>query len=211
MKRVLVVESQPLMRAAIVRLVQEAWPKIRIAEAADLAGIESACRSPVSLVIMDPQLPDAVGLASLVFVQRAAPNAPVVVFSARQDDRLIASSDALGATGYVHKSAAVEVVVQTLKAASTGARCFPSLQGAISAEKSLETMRQRLTSLTATQMKVLMGIADGRLNKQVAADLDVSEAAVKAHMTAIFRKLGVHNRTQALMALNPVLDTRQSA
>jgi DNA-binding NarL/FixJ family response regulator len=66
-------------------------------------------------------------------------------------------------------------------------------------------MRKRLDALTATQLKVLLSIADGRLNKQVAADMHVSEAAIKAHLTAIFRKLGVHNRAQAMLALRPIL------
>ncbi len=84
---------------------------------------------------------------------------------------------------------------------------FPKLNGSNLAHHELTAMRKRLEGLTSTQLKVLLNIADGRLNKQVAADFNVSEAAIKAHMTAIFRKLGVHNRTQAMLALQPLLAT----
>lgn len=205
MKRVLVVESQPLMRAAIVRLLETAWPKASIVEAADLAGVDAACRAGhVGLVILEPALPDATGLGALIAVQRRLPDAPVVVYTARRDDQVISSSNALGAAGYVHKSAQIDELLAVLKAAA-GARSFPSLNGAVSADQEIAAMRKRLNSLTATQMKVLMSVADGRLNKQVAADFNVSEAAIKAHLTGIFRKLGVHNRTQAMLALQPVL------
>ncbi len=211
MKRVLVVESQPLMRAAIVRLLETAWPKASIVEAADLAGVDAACRAGhVGLVILEPALPDATGLGALIAVQRRLPDAPVVVYTARRDDQVISSSNALGAAGYVHKSAEIDELLSVLRGAAEGARSFPSLNGAISADQEIAAMRKRLNSLTATQMKVLMSVADGRLNKQVAADLHVSEAAIKAHLTGIFRKLGVHNRTQAMLALQPVLGGAQA-
>lgn len=206
MKRVLVVESQPLMRAAIIRLLETAWPKASIVDAADLSGVDAACRAGnVGLVILEPALPDATGLGALLAVQRRLPDAPVVVYTARRDDQMISSSNALGAAGYVHKSAEVDELLSVLRAAAAGARSFPSLNGAVTADQEIAAMRKRLASLTATQMKVLMSVADGRLNKQVAADLQVSEAAIKAHLTGIFRKLGVNNRTQAMLALQPVL------
>lgn len=212
MKRVLVVESQPLMRAAIVRLLEAAWPKASIVEASDLAGVDVACRAGhVGLVILEPALPDATGLGALVAIQRRLPDAPVVVYTARRDDQMITSSNALGAAGYVHKSAQIDELLSVLRAAVAGARSFPSLNGAVTADQEIAAMRKRLASLTATQMKVLMSVADGRLNKQVAADLHVSEAAIKAHLTGIFRKLGVHNRTQAMLALQPVLGGQAAA
>lgn len=212
MKRVLVVESQPLMRAAIVRLLEAAWPKASIVEAGDLAGVDAACRAGhVGLVILEPALPDATGLGALVAIQRRLPDAPVVVYTARRDDQMISSSNALGAAGYVHKSAQIDELLGVLRAAVAGARSFPSLNGAVTADQEIAAMRKRLASLTATQMKVLMSVADGRLNKQVAADLHVSEAAIKAHLTGIFRKLGVHNRTQAMLALQPVLGGQAAA
>jgi DNA-binding NarL/FixJ family response regulator len=212
MKRVLVVESQPLMRAAIVRLLQTAWPKASIVEAGDLTGVDAACRAGgVGLVVLDPALPDATGLSALINVQQRLPDAPVVVFSSRRDDQMISSSNALGAAGYVHKSADVDELIATVRSAAAGARSFPSLNGAISADQDLAAMRKRLASLTSTQMKVLLSIADGRLNKQVAADLNVTEAAIKGHLTGIFRKLGVHNRAQAMLALRPVLSVPLAA
>ena len=212
MKRILVVDSQPLMREAIVRLLQAAFPKASIVEAGDLAGVDAACRAGgVGLVVLDPALPDATGLAALVAVQKRLPDAPVVVYTARRDDQMVASSNALGAACFVAKSACVEDLIAALRAAAAGARSFPSLNGALSADQDLALARKRMASLTSTQMKVLLSIADGRLNKQVAADMNVSEAAIKAHLTGIFRKLGVHNRAQAMLALRPVLGGAMAA
>jgi len=207
MKRILVVESHPLMRKAIVRLVLTAWPNAGVAEAGSLAEIDIACRTSgtIGLVVMDPALPDASGLGALVSVQQRLPETPVVVFSARQDDQIVASSNALGAAGYVHKSAGLEEVLGVLRSASVGVRSFPPLNGVASLSQEATAMRRRVALLTPTQMKVMLNIADGRLNKQVAADMQVTEAAIKGHLTAIFRKLGVHNRTQALLALRPLL------
>jgi DNA-binding NarL/FixJ family response regulator len=195
------------MRRSIVRLIATTWPNASVAEAGDLAEMEAAARigGTISLVVLDPALRDANGLSALVAIQQRMPDAPVVIFSARGDDQIIASSRAFGALAYVHKSAGVDDVLEALRSAASGVPSFPPLNGARAAEHDFADLRKRLGQLTPTQLKVLINIADGRLNKQVAADMQVSEAAIKAHLTSIFRKLRVSNRTQALLALRPIL------
>lgn len=213
MKRVLIIDSHPLMREAIRTVVLSVWPKAHTIEVGDLAAIDNGCRfgATIDLVVMDPALVGSSGLSVLVTVNQRLPNTPIVVFSSRIDDQMVGSCKALGAAGFLHKCAEIEQIGGTLRSVLEGARPFPALTGATSASQELTALNRRLDGLTATQMKVLMNIADGRLNKQVAADLQVTEAAIKAHLTVIFRKLGVHNRAQALLTMRPILDANPGA
>ncbi|NQE61241.1 response regulator transcription factor [Caulobacter sp. RHG1] len=205
--RVLIIDSHPLMREAIRTVTLSAWPKAHTVEVGDLTGIEAGCRfgAAIDLVVMDPALPGATGLSALIQVKQRLPHTPVVIFASRRDDEMVGFSRALDAAAFIHKSACPSEMVDVLRAVFTGARLFPTLNGSTTIQNELAAMRKRLDALTATQLKVLLSIADGRLNKQVAADMHVSEAAIKAHLTAIFRKLGVHNRAQAMLALRPIL------
>lgn len=209
MKRVLIIDSHPLMREAIRTVVLSVRPKAHTIEVGDLAAIENGCRfgATIDLIVMDPAVTGSSGLSVLVMVSQRLPNTPIIVFSSRSDDQMVGSCKALDAAGFLHKSAEIGEIAETLRNVLDGARPFPALTGASSASQELAALNRRLDGLTATQMKVLMNIADGRLNKQVAADLNVTEAAIKAHLTVIFRKLGVQNRAQALLTMRPILET----
>lgn len=209
MKRVLIIDSHPLMREAIRTVVLSVWPKAHTIEVGDRAAIDNGCRfgATIDLVVMDPAIAGSSGLSVLVTVNQRLPNTPIIVFSSRIDDQMVGSCKALGAAGFLHKCAEVGEIAATLRNVLEGARPFPAFTGATSASQELAALNRRLDGLTATQMKVLMNIADGRLNKQVAADLHVTEAAIKAHLTVIFRKLGVQNRAQALLTMRPILET----
>lgn len=213
MKRVLIIDSHPLMREAIRTVVLSVWPKAHAIEVGDLAALDNGCRfgATIDLIVMDPALAGSSGLSVLVTVNQRLPHTPIIVFSSRIDDQMVGSCRALGAAGFLHKSSEVSDIVSTLRSVLEGARPFPALTGASSATQELAALNRRLDGLTATQMKVLMNIADGRLNKQVAADLHVTEAAIKAHLTVIFRKLGVQNRAQALLTMRPILETASAS
>jgi len=212
-KRVLIIDSHPLMREAIRSVALSVWPKAHTIEVGDLDAIESGCRfsATIDLVVMDPAVIGCNGLSVLVTVNQRLPNTPIIVFSSRIDDQMVGSCRALGAAGFLHKCAEIKEIATTLRGVIEGDRSFPAFTGATSASQDLVALNRRLDGLTATQMKVLMNIADGRLNKQVAADLHVTEAAIKAHLTVIFRKLGVQNRAQALLTMRPILDTTSAA
>jgi DNA-binding NarL/FixJ family response regulator len=213
MKRVLIIDAQPLMREALRLVVRSVWSSAVIVEAGDHAEAERACRFGMAfdLVVLDPALPDAPGLSSLVMLKSLLPRTPIVIFSSSRDPQVVASSYILGAAAQAPKSALMSEVAETLKKAESGERIFIAAQQLTGSALDVQQARSRLSVLSPAQMRVLVNIANGRLNKQVAADMNVTEATIKAHMTAIFRKLRVMNRSQAILAVQPLLGERLAA
>jgi DNA-binding NarL/FixJ family response regulator len=212
-KRILIVDSQPLMREALRQVVRTVWSNVHIFEAGCYGEAERVSRSQaaIDLVVMDPALPDVEGLSGLIMLQKVLPASPIVVFSSSRDPQVAASSYALGAAAQVPKSALMSEVVSTLRKAASGERVFVAAEPLPAGLQTLKQTKKRLDSLSPAQMRVLVNVAGGRLNKQVAADMNVTEATIKAHMTAIFRKLKVINRAQAILAVQPLLRERLAA
>ncbi len=150
------------------------------------------------VVVLDLDLPDVDGMGGLLRV-RAATAAPVVVVSSLADDRVIAATLAAGAAGFVPKHAGREAFRAAFEAVARGQRYTPEgWQPPASARASSEAVA-RLAQLTRQQARILELICQGMLNKQIAHDLAIAETTVKAHVTAIMRKLGVQSRTQAVL------------
>jgi DNA-binding NarL/FixJ family response regulator len=212
-KRILIVDVQPLMREALRLVVNSLWRGGVIVEAGSYAEVEQACGSgqPISLVVMDPALPDAEGLSALVMLKKLQPRLPVVIFSSRRDPQAVASSAILGAIAHVPKSALMSEVAEVLRKAEDGRSLFIEAVPLSGAVDELEQLQRRVRKLSPAQMRVLINVAGGRLNKQVAAEMNVTEATIKAHMTAIFRKLSVANRSQAILAVQPLLRRQLAA
>jgi DNA-binding NarL/FixJ family response regulator len=212
-KRILIVDVQPLMREALRLVVNSLWRGGVIVEAGSYAEVEQACGSgqPISLVVMDPALPDAEGLSALVMLKKLQPRLPVVIFSSRRDPQAVASSAILGAIAHVPKSALMSEVAEVLRKAEDGRSLFIEAVPLSGAVDELEQLQKRVRKLSPAQMRVLINVAGGRLNKQVAAEMNVTEATIKAHMTAIFRKLSVAKRSQAILAVQPLLRRQLAA
>jgi DNA-binding NarL/FixJ family response regulator len=206
--RVLVADDHPLAREALQFAIRSNWPGGVVDEAANLAEVDAALarRRDYRLVVLDLMLPDARGFSGLLLIQKLAEGVPVVIVSAREDAQTVATAHLLGATGFVSKSTPMSEIAAILKRVVEGERVFPAT--AASPAPVAADMSRRLASLSGAQLKVLIGLADGRLNKQIAGDMRITEATVKAHLTAIFRKLGVGNRTQAVLAARPLLVSR---
>lgn len=158
-------------------------------------------RGGYALILLDLMLPDAHGFSGFLTLQHALGNTPIAVISAREDPVLVDAARALGAAGYLFKSQPIDTIAQRLRHIMAGTPVFPNL----SEDGAAASARDRIAALSGAQLRVLIALADGRLNKQIAGDLDISEATVKAHMSAIFRKLGVSNRAQALLAIQPLM------
>ena len=158
------------------------------------------------VIVLDLNLPDVTGLDGLIRLRAAAGAAPVVVVSSLSDDRVIAAVFQAGAAGFIPKHSGREVVRDAVEAIRAGATYSPEGFVRPGSEGGPVTSREqalsRLALLTRQQAKILQLICEGRLNKQIAYDLSIAETTVKAHVTAIMRKLGVQSRTQAVLIAN---------
>ena len=203
--RVLIADDHPLVREALAAAVRLSRREAVITDAASVAEAEEAARlrGPFQLVVLDLVLPDAHGFSGLISLQRLEPRAKIVIISGRQDALAVATAYHLGAAAYLSKSTPMTEIGRTLDAVLKGERAFPLMNGAEASATA--DIRRKLDQLSAAQLRILLALADGRLNKQIAADMNLTEATVKAHLTAIFRKLGVSNRTQAILLAQPLL------
>ncbi len=194
MDRIVIADDHPLFRAALAQAVARAMPQAEIEQCSSLATAEAALdRAPASLVLLDLKMTDSDGFAGLLALREAYPATPLVVVSASEEPETIRRALALGAAGFIPKSADLEAMAQALDAILDGETWAPPCGAA-------DAPGAEQARLTPAQVKILVGLQKGRLNKQIAFDMGVTEATVKAHMTAIFRKLGVQNRTQAVLA-----------
>ncbi|WP_396593464.1 response regulator [Brevundimonas sp. R86498] len=197
MDRIIVADDHPLFRAALVSALAHAAPGARIDETPSLAGArEALSRGPIDLLLLDLRLSDSDGFVGLAGVRADFPAVPVVVVSASEDGETIARALSFGASGFIPKSATLETMVEALSAIRAGEIWAPANLAA-GASDGIEA---RIASLTPSQLRILVGLQQGRLNKQIAFDLGVTEATIKAHLTGMFRKLGVQTRTQAVIA-----------
>lgn len=203
--RVLIADDHPLTREGLALAARAALngASVDTAGSIDEALVALRERSPYRLILLDFVLPDAHGFSGLMQLQHVAGTTPIAMISAREEPALVEAARALGAAGFLYKTRPLDTLVAALREIAAGGTAFPAIAAATHAGSA--PLRERIASLSGAQLRVLIALADGRLNKQIAGDLDVSEATVKAHLTVIFRKLGVGNRAQALLAVQPLL------
>ena len=210
-REVLIADDHPLFSDALTRAVLGALPGVVVHGAASvptlLALIEA--HPQAELLLMDLHMPGARGFSALAHIRGQHPGLPIMVVSAHEEAAVVRRALAHGASGYLAKSAAAEDIGAAVRAVLEGELWVPI--GVAAARTELKpdeaAVAARLAELTPQQFRVLGMIAEGLLNKQIAYELGVSEATIKAHMTAIMRKLGVSNRTQvALVASQLALD-----
>jgi len=194
MDRIVVADDHPLFRAALRSAVDKAAPGAEVVECASLAEARAAMvAGPVDLLLLDLKLSDSEGMAGLAAVRAEQPTVPVAVVSASEDAPVVRHALGLGAAGFIPKSSSLPQMVEAIVAILAGDSWAPDVPEAE------DDLAGRVASLTPSQLRILEGLKAGRLNKQIAFDLGVSEATIKAHLTSVFRKLGVHNRTQAVI------------
>ena len=157
----------------------------------------------IDLILLDLNLPDVNGLDGLVRLRTAAPKAMILIVSSMADNRMISHALKAGADGFVPKHSQRAVFQNAFEAVKAGLSFVPDgyidPQGQDATREAPEEALARLASLTNQQARILNLICEGKLNKQIAYDLSIAETTVKAHVTAIMRKLGVHSRTQAVL------------
>ena len=195
--RILIADDHPLFRAALAFGLRELFPGAQIFEAASFALLEAAvAQNPeVELVLLDLNMPGAKGLSALIYLRGERPATPVLVISANDQPRTVRRAQQFGAAGFISKAAPLPVLQQAVRAVMAGDEWFPGEKAGKSEEDA--RLAARLAHLTTQQFRVLMCVADGLVNKQIAFQLGVAENTVKVHVTAILRKLECSSRTQA--------------
>lgn len=207
MPSLLVADDHPLFRAALRGAARDAVDGLMVHEADSLDGVLGVLeREPdIDLVLLDLHMPGNHGLAGLAAVRAQYPHVAVVVVSANDDPRVVRRALDHGAAGYLPKSAGLDELRDAIRAVLACEQWLPaSLRATVARTQSSSSdanLAARLASLSPQQFRVLTLVAQGLLNKQIADRLDVQERTVKAHLSAIFERLGVRNRTQASVVL----------
>lgn len=204
---VLIVDDHPLVGEAFELSIRTAYPHYdvgRVASAAEAETYVRANAARIQLVLLDLMLPDATGFSALIRLQQLLPDRPIAIVSARADAHAVAMARTFGVAAYLSKSAPVSELVNAVGAILRGEALFPA--DAPPPSSAAETFHKQVASLSAAQLRVLTALADGRLNKQIAGDMNITEGTVKQHLSTIFKKLGVNNRSQAILAIRPFLN-----
>jgi DNA-binding NarL/FixJ family response regulator len=201
--RVIIVDDHPLFRAALKQALSGAFKGIELDEAGTLDAVTVRLDrdSDVDLVLLDLKMPGVQGLSGLLFLRAQYPAVPIAIVSASDEPHIIRRALDLGASGFIPKSLVVEEMRRAVATILEGGVWAPEgVDAASPADREGDALAQRVASLTPQQMRVLMMLKEGLLNKQIAFQLGVSEATVKAHVSAILQKLDVGSRTQAVIA-----------
>jgi len=178
--------------------IQAVDPDIQVKVAACLTDAFTALQTGTPrMITLDLSLPDCIGFAGLLKLRTIAKDAPVIVVSGHDRPSIIARVELSGAAGFVSKSEPIAIHMAAFRAVLSGKGWFPDM-AFDDTDKGKDAL-DRLADLTPAQRRVLEAMSDGRLNKQLAHDLSLSEITIKAHIKEILRKLGVHNRTQAII------------
>ncbi|MCG8910264.1 response regulator transcription factor ErdR [Pseudomonas sp. DP-17] len=202
---ILIADDHPLFRSALHQaLTIGLGPEARLSEAASIAELETRLNEKADwdLVLLDLNMPGAYGFSGLVLLRGQYPQIPVVMVSAQEDAAVVQRSREFGASGFIPKSSELSVLQQAVRSVLDGEVWWPPQVDAVTEmSEDVRAASAGLASLTPQQFRVLTMVCEGLLNKQIAFELSVSEATVKAHVTAIFRKLNVRTRTQAALLL----------
>lgn len=207
MPRILIADDHPLFRVALTQAIRAAVEAARVDEADTLAAVHAALEvhADTDLVLLDLHMPGNHGLTGLAALRCRYPAVAVAVVSANEQPSVIRRALDHGAVGFIPKSCGLEELAEAIAAIMNCEEWLPArlreMVAAVGSDDADAELAARMASLTPQQFRVLEMVAEGRLNKQIADTLDIQERTVKAHLTAIFEKLEVRNRTQAGVAL----------
>lgn len=205
----LVADDHPMFRAAVAQALDAELGGAQILEAASQGALETVLESEpeIELILLDLMMPGTVGFSSLLWLRSEYPDLPVLVISSNDRPRTVRRAQQFGAAGFISKAAPVEKLGEAVRHVLDGELWFED--GRAERSQSDAELMVRLAKLTPRQFRVLMLIADGLLNKQIADRLGLSENTVKIHVSAVLSKLACHSRTQAAV-LAKTLDVDES-
>lgn len=201
----IIADDHPLFRTALCAAVQKMFDDAHVEECDSFGSLERTMqRHPdADLVLLDLNMPGARGFSSLVHLRAEHPSVPVAVISAQEEPAVIRRAQNFGAAGFIPKSSTMEVIGAAMRAVLEGGEWWPENIGN---ERPIELqVAAGVASLTPQQLRILLMIADGMANKVIGADLNITEGTVKAHVTAILRKLNLYRRTQLIVLTQKLL------
>ncbi|WP_417830448.1 response regulator [Thalassospira sp.] len=204
--QILIADDHPLVRGALKQALTTELENVSVFEAGSLSeAIEQveAHKGDIDLVLLDLHMPGMNGFTGLFTLRASYPDIPVSIVSASQELPVVRRSIEYGASAFVPKSAPVDEIGLAVKTVLDGGMWMPdwardAVENGPSDDEATD-LAEKIGQLTPQQLRVLNMLTEGKLNKQIAYELDVTEATVKAHVSAILRKLSVHSRTQAVI------------
>ncbi|AZO09817.1 MULTISPECIES: response regulator transcription factor [unclassified Mesorhizobium] len=202
-----IADDHPLFRGALKEALTGIGDVAAIHEAGDFESAKAlvVANDEIDMVLLDLSMPGASGLSGLISLRGIHPSVPLVVVSAHDDPVTIRRALDLGASGFISKSASMEEIRSAVRAVLAGDIAAPAgIELGVERDPEISDLIKRLQALTPQQTRVLGMLAEGLLNKQIAYELGVSEATIKAHVSAILQKLGVDSRTQAVIQLSKI-------
>lgn len=207
--RFLIVDDHPLFLEALETALHVAFPGAEVETAGSIGAARQSLAQGVrpDLILLDLKMPDTAGFEGVVGLRAAYPRVPLAVISSMSGEEIMRQLRDLGASGFINKSEKRENIVAAVRRLVEGEGYFSEITGlaepagAASPREREAEILARLRELTPQQYKVLTLICEGKLNKQIAYELDIVETTVKAHITSIFKKLSIHNRTQAVLIM----------
>lgn len=204
--RILIADDHPLFRDALKHALSGAFTAVDVLEAGSIEEMtERIDAGPeIDLVLLDLAMPGVRGFSGLLFLRAQYPGVPVVVVSAHEDASVVRRCLEFGASGFIPKSVDVETIRAAVAEVLQGGVWTPPDLDLEAGDAGEAELSAQLATLTPQQVRVLMMLSEGLLNKQIAYELSVSEATVKAHVSAILQKLGVESRTQAVIAASRI-------
>lgn len=217
MTRILIADDHPMVRDALRNAVLYSCQATDVTEADGLDAVMRALeeRGDMDLVLLDVNMPGMNGLVGLRTLRQRFPATPVVVVSAHEERRMVREAMECGAAGFIPKSTPRDAIAAALRQILNGELYIPpQADDAQSVEEDAEDaetadIARRIATLTAQQQRVLEMLGTGKLNKEIAFDLSITETTVKAHVSAILQKLKVYSRTQAVVIANRAMAGRR--
>jgi DNA-binding NarL/FixJ family response regulator len=211
---IIIADDHPLFRGALRQAIAPLLTDAAVVEAGSLDELAEKLQrgTDADLILLDLTMPGVQGFSGLIFLRAQHPDVPVVIVSATEDPTVIRRAIEFGASGFIPKTLPIERIGEAIRAVLEGGVWVPA-EIDLNAPDDKETtdLVRRVATLTPQQVRVLMMLSEGLLNKQIAYELSVSEATVKAHVSAILQKLGVESRTQAVIAASKIGATQKAA
>ena len=213
-QKVIIADDHPLFREALRQAVTGAFGDIEVISCGAFSTLQRAIEShnDSDLIILDLHMPGAVGFSALRYLGLRCPDVPVVIISAHEEPEIVLQAIEHGASGFIAKSSPLDGIIDSVQNVLMGDVVLP--EGIDTSKASLkssnkEDLHEKIQRLTPKQFRVLMMLVDGRINREIADELCVTEATIKAHLTEIFKKLEVSNRTQAATVAAAYLEVEE--